>query len=54
MPCYYPPQRNNYTWNRVANVIFLESPADVGFSYSRDPSWDYTVGEGKGGWDDGW
>lgn len=46
---YYPTpggklQKNPHAWNQIANIIFLESPAFVGWSYSNT-STDIVVGK---------
>ncbi|KAJ4893143.1 Serine carboxypeptidase-like 27 [Raphanus sativus] len=34
-----------YAWNKLANLLFLESPAGVGFSYTNSSSDLYTTGD---------
>ena len=30
-------EKSDYGWNRIAKLLYFESPAGVGFSYTDDP-----------------
>jgi carboxypeptidase C (cathepsin A) len=32
---------NKYSWHKISNLLFLESPAGVGYSYNLDQKYEY-------------
>ena len=46
-------QRNRHAWNKFANIVFVDSPAFAGFSYSNDTA-DLDVGELRAALLPGW
>jgi carboxypeptidase C (cathepsin A) len=37
-------EANPLSWNRLSNIVYIEVPVGVGFSYSHDPK-DYRTGD---------
>lgn len=35
-------KKNDYSWSNIANLLFLESPAIVGFSTEKDTKYEWT------------
>ncbi|CAM9570665.1 unnamed protein product [Scytosiphon promiscuus] len=44
---------NDFSWNKLANMLYVEIPSGVGFSYSDTPS-DYKTGDDKTAADNYW